>query len=117
MSAALDLGDALFTIVGIVNGDCTDEVNDSEALVDKITSILDELKDIKTNWPALLERLKKNKQELIIDAANIGEDWQNKDMKGVGIQIANILNSVFFDSNLIDINELVQGIYNNENEL
>jgi len=61
MSAALDLGDALFTIVGIVNGDCTDEVNDSEALVDKITSILDELKDIKTNWPALLERLKKNK--------------------------------------------------------
>jgi len=38
-------------------------------------------------------------------------------MKGVGIQIANILNSVFFDSNLIDINELIQGIYNNENEL
>jgi len=61
MSAALDLGDALFTIISIVNGDCTDEVNDSEVLVDKITSILDELKDIRTNWPELLERLNKKK--------------------------------------------------------
>jgi len=54
---------------------------------------------------------------LIIDAANIGEDWDNKDFKGVGTQIGNILNTVFLDANIVDINELLGAIYNNGDEL
>jgi len=48
-AAALDIGDALFTLISIVNGDCPDEIADSQVLVGKIASILDVLKDIRND--------------------------------------------------------------------
>jgi len=62
-------------------------VADSKVLVGIITQILDELIAIGSNWSLILDRIKKNKFEIIKGFAKIAEDYENKNLNDLGIQV------------------------------
>lgn len=92
--AGMDIGDALFTLVSVVNGDCPAQVQDSLDLVDNLTVILDALSN-KDLVSELIAKIKKNKFDVIIDISKAAEDWEKKDMLATGTDVGKLIYTLF----------------------